>query len=70
MSSSTSVSVSDEFTEFSDTSNGAIKKVIELNEDIHSIVSFAIISVVRNKASSDMSSSEEAIDLEAEERVG
>ena len=66
MSSSSSVSISDEFTEFSDMSNGAIRKVMEMNEDIHSIVSSAIISVVKNKASSDMSSSEEAIDLEAE----
>ena len=47
-------------------SNEAIRKVIEMNEDIHSIVSSAIISVVKSKASSDMSSSEEAINLEAE----
>jgi len=40
-----------------------------MNEDIHSIVSSAIISIVKNKASSDMSSSEEAIDLGTEERV-
>ena len=66
MSSSSSVSISDEFTEFLDMSNEAIRKVIEMNEDIHSIVSSAIIPVVKNKASSDMSSSEEAIDLEAE----
>ena len=66
MYSSSSVSISDEFTEFLDMSNEAIRKVIEMNEDIHSIVSFAIISVVKNKASSVMSSSEEAINLEVE----
>jgi len=69
MSSSSFVSVSDEFSRFLGTSSKATGKVIETNKDIHSAISFATIYVVKNKVSNDMSSSEEAIDLEAEERA-
>jgi len=60
MSSSSSVSI---YNEFSGASNRAIEKVIEMNKDIHSVASSTTIFVVKNKASSDMSSSEEDVDL-------
>jgi len=69
MSSSSSVSDSDDFLGFSSVSNGATGKVIETNKDIHSAASSANVSLVKNKTFIDMSSSDEAVDLEAEVRA-
>ena len=43
--------------------------MIETNKDTCSTASSATIYVVKNKASSDMSSSEEVVDLEIEEKA-
>ena len=48
MSSSSSVSVSDEFTGFSSTSNGSTGRVIETNKDIDSAASFATTSCMKD----------------------
>jgi len=60
MSSSSSVSISDEFTGFSSASNGSTGRVIETNKDINLASSSATISCMKD-------SSEEAIDAEVEE---
>jgi len=62
MSSSSSISVSDEFTGFSSASNGSTGRVIETNKDIDLVVSSATISCMKDL-------SEEAIDVEAKERA-
>jgi len=43
-------------------------KVFETNKNIHSDASSTTVSLVKNKTYGDMSSSDEAMDLEAKER--
>ena len=69
MSSSSSVSVSDELTEFSSTSNEVTGWMIKKTTIIHSAASSTFVSLVKNKACVGISLSDEVVDLEAEERA-
>jgi len=70
MSSSIFVSSSDGDSGFSSTGEQVVERVIEdINRSVHLAVSSTTMSMARNKASTDLTSSNEAPDLEAKERA-
>jgi len=70
MSSSSSIFGSDEDLGFSSASNGTTGRMIEdITRNIHLTASSTTLSLVNNKACVGVSSSNEAPDLEAEERA-